>query len=165
MKKGISRIERSKSFDDSELGVIILDKQGEQVLGLIKSNLALLIEVPNPKTSYYLEDIVEVIGPTGNQRLRDDFVPEYKALKVYEKSNIQTFTFRIISEQEITAGDFFHIQGNFKSERQNFQLLDFFGKRNVKQVFGWCSATSVEQAKNILKSSTEEIPGIQIIFD
>lgn len=151
--------DQEESFLDGQIAVIILNENKEQVLGFVDNDLALLIEVPNPKTGYHFKDIIHVSGPIGNQLFRDDFLKEYNAIKVNEKSKISTFTFTLKTntKEGFVAQDLFKIKHVFKSYRQDVQFLNFFTQQNRNQMYGWCSAESFSQAEELLKLATKEI--------
>ena len=134
---------------DKWLVAIILDENKEQVYGKVKNGLAILERIPNPETGYSYLDIVKVDGPTGKQMFRDDEIEEYKAIALYKKSNIPTFTFKAIIPK---SSDY-------------FRLLDWFKKYDKKAEFPWspkannkewrkgyCTADNLEQAKMILNA-------------
>ncbi len=132
---------------DVYLAAIILNKEREQVYGIIKNDLALLERIPKPETGFFYKDIVRVKGPIGTQLFRDDEIDEYEVIELYKSSNIPTYTFKAV----------------IPDSRDYFKFLDWFKEHGLEVEFPWssrdnnkewrkgyCTAENLEQAKRIL---------------
>ena len=89
---------------DSWLSATVLDAEKNQVYGRVRNDLALL-EGFHPETQFNYLDVVEVIGPIGTQRYRDDEITVYKAIKLSQSSGNKTFQYEATISEHSTYFD------------------------------------------------------------
>ena len=99
------RNQRKDPFVAAKSCYIVLSQNKEQVLGFLNKKNALLFQTPNPKSGYHFEDIVEVEGPIGRTQLRDDFINQYKAIRIISRSELPTYNFRLTADSLFTIKD------------------------------------------------------------
>ena len=133
---------------DVYLAAIILNKEREQVYGIIKNDLALLIRIPKPETGFFYKDVVKVTGPTGKQFFRDDEIDEYEVIGLHKASNIPTFTFKAIIPN---SNDYFKFLDWFKKYGQKAEFPWSSRDNNREWRKGYCTAKNLEDAERILK--------------
>jgi len=144
---------------DNYLAVIILNKEREQVYGIVKNDLALLERIPKPETGYFYKDVVKVKGPTGKQFFRDDEIDEYQTIELYKASNIPTFTFKAVIPN---SGDYFKFLDWFKENGHKVEFTWSSKDNNNEWRKGRCTADNLEQAERILKSFIDKKEGRQV---
>jgi hypothetical protein len=132
---------------DIWLVAVILDENNEQVYGKVKNGLAILNRIPNPETGYSYLDIVRVVGPVGKQMFRDEEIEEYKAIGIYKKSNIPTFSFKAIIPK---SSDYFKLLEWFKKYNKKVEFPWSAEDNNLEWRNGYCIADNLEQATKIL---------------
>jgi len=156
------RMARKQPFLNATPCYIVLNQNNDQVLSFIKNKQAFLFQTPNPETGYFFEDIVEVEGPIGQRLLRDDSLNQYRALRIIDKSNLDTFHFKLESKNKLAITDYFRIESEFQSIGFNLQLSDLYKQINTFVFNGWCSAKSIEQVNNSLRNSNIQIQDLII---
>ncbi|OFX87838.1 MAG: hypothetical protein A2W99_16110 [Bacteroidetes bacterium GWF2_33_16] len=133
---------------DKWLAVIILDENLEQVYGKVRNNLAILERIPKPETGYSYLDIVTVEGPIGKQLFRDEEIDVYKAIGIYRRSNILTFTYNAIIPN---SKDYFRLLDWFKAYDKKAEFPWSPNDKNMEWRKGYCTADNLEQANRILR--------------
>jgi len=147
---GFARKKKEDSFwrnPDVYLAAIILNKEREQVYGIIKNDLALLERIPKPETGFFYKDVVKVKGPTGKQMFRDDEIDEYKVIELRKASNIPTFTFQAIIPD---SRDYFKFLDWFKEYDQKVEFPWSTADNNTEWRKGRCTAENLKHAKKLL---------------
>lgn len=144
---------------DNFLAAIILNKDRDQVYGIVKKNLARLERIPRPETGFFYKDIVKVKGPIGTQLFRDDEIAEYEATEIYKPSNISTYTFKAIISK---STDYFKFLNWFKEHGQKVEFPWSSNENTQEWRNGRCTANNLEQAKKILNSFIENGEGRQV---
>ncbi len=139
-------------FPDVRFAAIILDKDENQVYGRIKNRYALLENLPLPTTGYHYKDIVNVTNTDKVQLYRDDKIQEFKCQKIYKKSNIPTFVFKLkLSKYQ----DYFKLQETFEELDHKILIPDFKANKIGRWTITYCSSNDLKQAKAILKKFTD----------
>jgi hypothetical protein len=146
----------SKLFSKSityPLVSIILDEETE-VYGSVKDDLGTITRVPHSITGYHYLDIVNVEGPVGEQPLKDEFIPIFKATGMYRSSGIDTFEFEIQLSQ---GKDFFKLHNEFKDHKWKVELDEWSPEiTENKWITGRCATDSKQTAANILNNFTSK---------
>ncbi|MBK5285033.1 MAG: hypothetical protein JJE25_06490 [Bacteroidia bacterium] len=142
---------------DHYLTAIILGD--DQVYGKVKGDLALLDGVPKPGTGYFYKDIVKVIGPTGMQPFRDEEIPVFKAVGIYKKSNLPTFTFYAMLP---TSKDYFYLLEEFKGKNLRARFTWFPNGNPTTWEKGYCAADKLETAKKLLEQFVSKAEGRKV---
>src|SRR5690606_5655151 len=119
-----------------------LNKNRDQVYGIVKKDLARLERIPRPETGFFYKDIVKVKGPIGTQLFRDDEIAEYEATEIYKSSNISTFTFKAIISK---STDYFKFLDWFKEHEQKVEFPWSTNEDNQEWRTGRCTAENLEQ--------------------
>lgn len=133
-------------FPDQFIAVIQLNED-EKVYASVKKGLARLDRIPKPETGYSYLDIIEVRGPVGKEMFRDDEINIYKALKIIQKSNRPTFTFKAILPEK---KDYFYLLQAFEDVRQKAEFPWSTTDNNLSWRKGYCSTESIQQAEQTL---------------
>ena len=142
---------------DYFLVAIILEN--DQVYGEVKGELALLNGIPKPESGYFYKDVVKVIGPVGKQFFRDEEIFEFKAVGIYRKSNLSTFTFYAILPK---SQDYFYLMEEFKGENLRARFKWFPNGNPTTWEKGYCTANSLEEAEKILEQFVSKGEGREV---
>jgi hypothetical protein len=139
--------------------LVAIDLGDDQVYGEVRQNLGFLDGIPKPETGYFYHDIVNVIGPTGTQSFRDEEIPVFKAVGIYKKSNLPTFTFYAMLPK---SNDYFYLLEEFKGKSQRARFSWFPNGNPTAWEKGYCTADSLETAKILLQQFVSKGEGRKI---
>ena len=142
---------------DHYLAAILLEN--DQVYGEVKGELAILTNIPKPTSGYFYKDVVKVTGPIGKQFFRDEEIFEFKAVGIFKKSNIPTFTFDAILPK---SQDYFYLMNEFKGE--NLRVRYKWSPNGNPTVWekGYCTANSLDEVEKILEQFVNKGEGRRI---
>jgi len=132
----------------------------DKVWAQIRGNYALLTDIPKPETGYFYKDMVQVEGPVGTTKFKDDDLFVYNVIKLHKKSNIPTFTFKAIVP---SPKDYFDLVGAFHSSTGVLKARIPYPKENyLEWKTGYCTAYDIEIARKLLDAFVINANGRQI---